>query len=231
MKLNKYWILAIVGLFLVVVGGVVTMVDHGGTTAESKNATTSSSQKETDSDYAKKKFLEIKNSSKNSNIIVVLYEPGKAYTDTFLNMVKEAEKQTDYSDKPKVVYFKGDSFVTNWTKLGYAANSGTENNSKNIMKTNILTLKKGEKLDNLIGEFSEGRSLSDNSADKNGGTAIDAPIGAFGLHKNEYIDDNVEYNDDTLSKLTSNNQIKESVQEHVVNFAFSWFNDELYHRN
>lgn len=228
MKINKYWILAVIGVFLVV-GGTVMVTNHIGATS-SNQSTNNSSHKETDSEYATKKFDEIKKTSKTSNVIVVLYEPGKQYTPTFLDMVKTAEKNINYSGKPKVIYFKGDSFVKNWLNQGYAASSGTVNTTQNyLMKTNILVLKKGADLKELA-TYELHRDQIDNDASHNGGTAIDAPTGMIGIIKGLEFNSG-EINNNWLSEMTTNEEVKEDIQEHLVNFAFSWFNDSLFHRN
>lgn len=231
MKLNKYWIIAIVGLLFVIVGGVVTTTNHSETTTESKTTTTNSSKKETDTDYAKKKFEEIINISKNSNVIIVLYEPGKKYTDTFLEMVKSAENNTSYSTKPEVVYFKGDSFVKNWINQGYAASSGSTNQTKNyLMKTNILVLKKGADISEIASSYELHYDQSDNDAGNHGGTEIDAPTGIIGIQKGLQFASG-EVSENWLSKMETSSEVKNDIQNHVVDFAFSWFNNELYHRN
>lgn len=224
MKINKYWILAIIGVFLVI-SGTIIVTNHVVTTNSNKSKN-SSSHKETDGEYATKKFDEIKKISKTSNVIVVLYEPGKQYTSTFLDMVKTTEKNINYSGNPKVIYFKGDIFVRYWIEQGYTKDS----NAKDIMKTNILALSEGDNITTMVRPMAFIRGQDSNDADHNGGTAINGPTGTYGLHKGEYIDEGgtLKYNNKTLNLITSDNSVKNSIQKNIINYAFSKFNDKLY---
>lgn len=226
MKINKYWVLAIIGLFILIVGSAVSMTTHSGTTANS-NKTSTQEKKDTDKQYAQKKFDKIQQLSKeHKNVLVILYEPGKPYTSEFLNMVKNAKNSIKYSGSPEVVYIKGSSFIKNWEELGYASKSGTVTNTKALMKTNILALNKDTDINNLANY----RFYWDQ--ENNSNKSISAPTGGFGFLKDDSFEsDSGVYNNELLNEITTNDNAKRSVQEHLINFAFSWFNDDLYHRN